>query len=105
MLTLAPIAVSTAGTLKPPPRSSLSSPQISGEQSDLEFTVLTMSSEDSPTPPKAQTFLIWSQKSPEEVRLFGLRGSDIQEVSAAQEEETPVSPDDWGFTAPTSNAV
>ncbi|KAG5661323.1 hypothetical protein KAF25_005445 [Fusarium avenaceum] len=58
---------------------------------------------DSPPPKESSTLLVFSHKSPEEARIFGLRGSDIEDIRPAPASEVPVSPDDWGFTSPTSD--
>jgi hypothetical protein len=61
-----------------------------------------MSTEESP-PPK--TILVFSTKSPEEAAIFGLRGSDIQNVRAEPVPGPPTSPDEWGFTSPTADGI
>lgn len=49
--------------------------------------------------------LVYSSKPPEEARLFGLRGNDIQRVMMKEDEETPVSPEEWGFTTTNEDGV
>ncbi|KAG4286055.1 hypothetical protein FPRO06_07315 [Fusarium proliferatum] len=61
-----------------------------------------MASEESP-PPK--TMLVFSNKSPEEAAIFGLRGSDIQNLRAEPVPGPPARPDEWGFTSPTADGV
>ncbi|KAK7409072.1 hypothetical protein QQX98_008776, partial [Neonectria punicea] len=64
-----------------------------------------MTSEDPHPSPKPETLLVYSSKPPEEARIFGLRGSDISDLRPAPESETPVSPDEWGFTSPTPDGI
>lgn len=59
----------------------------------------------SPPPPTGGTLLLFSNKPPEEARLFGFRGSDIQDIREPAEDEAAASPDDWGLAAPTSEGV
>ncbi|SPJ86896.1 related to tol protein [Fusarium torulosum] len=61
-----------------------------------------MTSNSSP-PNEPATLLVYSLKSPEEARIFGLRGSDIEDIRPAPASEVAVSPDDWGFTSPTTD--
>ncbi|KAM0283552.1 hypothetical protein ACHAQK_003686 [Fusarium lateritium] len=58
---------------------------------------------NSPPSNKPATLLVYSLKSPEEARIFGLRGSDIEDIRPAPASEIPLSPDDWGFTSPTTD--
>lgn len=46
----------------------------------------------------SQIYKVLSDKPPEEARIFGLRGADIQAIWVPHEEEAPVIPDDVGFT-------
>ncbi|KAH7313541.1 heterokaryon incompatibility protein-domain-containing protein [Stachybotrys elegans] len=64
-----------------------------------------MASEDSPDSSIPETLLLYSLKSPEEARIFGFRGSDIQDIRPPQEEKTPVSPEQWGFTSPNADGI
>lgn len=64
-----------------------------------------MASEDSPTTSEPRSLLVFSNKPPEEARIFGLRASDIVSVRAPTEEETPVSPEEWGFTSTNQDGV
>ncbi|KAI9162777.1 hypothetical protein HJFPF1_04369 [Paramyrothecium foliicola] len=64
-----------------------------------------MTSEDSPDSSIPETLLLYSNKPPEEARIFGFRGDDIQALRAPPEEETPVSPDQWGFTSPNPEGI
>lgn len=64
-----------------------------------------MSPEDSSRSPEPRTILVYSSKPPEEARVFGLRGSDIERVLVPPEEETPASPDDWGYTSTNHDGV
>ncbi|KAF5610255.1 tol [Fusarium subglutinans] len=61
-----------------------------------------MASEE-PAPPK--TMLLFSKKSPEEAAIFGLRGSDIQDLRAEPVSGPPATPDEWGFTSPTADGI
>ncbi|KAL7754536.1 hypothetical protein ACKLNR_015534 [Fusarium oxysporum f. sp. zingiberi] len=61
-----------------------------------------MASEES-APPK--TVLVFSTKSPEEAAIFGLRGSDIQNLRAEPVPGPPATPDEWGFTSPTADGI
>ncbi|RGP80681.1 hypothetical protein FLONG3_1156 [Fusarium longipes] len=54
---------------------------------------------------KSDTFLVYSLKSPEEARLFGLRGSDIKDMRPAPVEVDAASPEDWGFTSPNADGI
>nr|RBQ98295.1 hypothetical protein FVER53263_11872 [Fusarium verticillioides] len=58
---------------------------------------------EEPEPPK--TMLVFSNKSPEEAAIFGLRGSDIQNLRAEPIPGPPAMPDDWGFTSPTADGI
>ncbi|KAF4985946.1 hypothetical protein FGRMN_11045 [Fusarium graminum] len=60
---------------------------------------------DSPTSPKPGHLLVCSTTSPEEVRIFDLRGSDIQDIRPAPESEVPMSPEEWGFTGPVADGL
>lgn len=64
-----------------------------------------MSSEEASGSDKPNFYLVHSNKPPEEVRIFGLRGADIQDVRAPTEEEPPAEPDDWGITGPNEDGV
>lgn len=62
-----------------------------------------MASESSSVKPK--TLLVYSTKPPEEARIFGLRGSDIENMRPAPDEVDAASPEDWGYTSPTPDGI
>ncbi|KPM46312.1 hypothetical protein AK830_g132 [Neonectria ditissima] len=64
-----------------------------------------MTSEDSHPLPEPRTLLVYSSKPPDEASVFGLRGSDIEDIRPAPESGPPASPDDWGFTSPTTDGI
>jgi hypothetical protein len=49
--------------------------------------------------------LLYSNKSPEEARIFGFRAGDIKSIRPPEDEETPASPEQWGFTKPNSDGI
>jgi hypothetical protein len=49
--------------------------------------------------------LVYSQKSVEEVFVFGLRGSDIQDIRPEPEDIDPASPEEWGFSSSTPEGI
>ncbi|KAJ4249874.1 hypothetical protein NW762_012219 [Fusarium torreyae] len=64
-----------------------------------------MASGDSPPSPEPRHLLAYSLKPPEEARIFGLRGSDIEDIRPDPESGPPASPDEWGFTSSTSDGT
>ncbi|KAF4944326.1 hypothetical protein FSARC_14702 [Fusarium sarcochroum] len=64
-----------------------------------------MDQQGSPPSPGPKTLLVFSFKPPEEARVFGLRGSDIEDIRPAPEPGPPASPEEWGFTSATSDGI
>ncbi|KAM0345849.1 hypothetical protein ACHAPU_006203 [Fusarium lateritium] len=60
---------------------------------------------DSPPSPRPGTLLVYSTVSPEDARIFDLRGSDIKDIRPAPDSEVAVSPEELGFTGPTAGGV
>ncbi|RGP58776.1 hypothetical protein FSPOR_11796 [Fusarium sporotrichioides] len=59
---------------------------------------------DSP-PSQSNNLLVYSTKPPEEALRFGLRGSDIVDIRPEPHRVGAASPEDWGFTSPTSDGI
>ncbi|KAI1260552.1 heterokaryon incompatibility protein-domain-containing protein, partial [Xylariaceae sp. FL1019] len=64
-----------------------------------------MSSPSTPDTAEVGDILLYSHKPPEEARIFGFRGADIEDLWASIEEEAPASPRDWGFTSTSEQGV
>ncbi|KAM0491081.1 hypothetical protein ACHAP8_010969 [Fusarium lateritium] len=54
---------------------------------------------------QSDIMLVYSKKPPEEVFKFGLRASDIVDMRPEPEKVNAASPEDWGFTSPTSEGI
>ena len=54
---------------------------------------------------KSDFLLVYTTKPIEEIFKFGLRGSDIEDIRPEPDNIDPASPEDWGFTSPTSDGI
>lgn len=80
-------------------------PTNQGLNAKLLQTIDIMTTLEPKTPPASSVLKVWSDKPPEEVRIFGLRGADIKAIWAPLEVEEPVCPDDRGFTSTNAHGL
>lgn len=50
-------------------------------------------------------YYVWSQKPPEEARIFGLRSADIEATWTPRRVEAPEFPDDSGFVSTNEHGI